>query len=131
MSMASPLRGMRFLVFLLICSIPALLSAADGDSTGGEEQAEDPAEAVTIADTDIPVDELDLLLTPLTRDQLAVEAAAWRALLEERVREVSNAEIAIKRKTEEIAVPSVQDLSLVEPKKKKRIQPTLLTTTQE
>ena len=32
----------------------------------------------------------------------------------------------IKRKTEEIAVPSVQDLSLVEPKKKKRIQPVLL-----
>lgn len=34
----------------------------------------------------------------------------------------------IKRKTEELAVPSVQDLSLVEPKKKKRIQPVLLTT---
>ena len=32
----------------------------------------------------------------------------------------------IKRKTGDIAVPSVEDLSLVEPKKKKRIQPTLL-----
>lgn len=37
--------------------------------------------------------------------------------------------MSIKRKTEEIAVPSVQDLSLAEPKKKKRIQPLLLTTT--
>lgn len=36
--------------------------------------------------------------------------------------------VSIKRKTEEIAVPSVQDLSLAEPKKKKRIQPLLLTT---
>ena len=34
----------------------------------------------------------------------------------------------IKRKTDDITVPSVQDLSLVEPKKKKRIQPTLLMT---
>uniref|UniRef100_A0A7S3P4R1 CAF1B/HIR1 beta-propeller domain-containing protein n=1 Tax=Amphora coffeiformis TaxID=265554 RepID=A0A7S3P4R1_9STRA len=37
----------------------------------------------------------------------------------------------IKRKTDDIAVPSVQDLSLVEPKKKKRIQPTLLMTTSQ
>jgi len=37
----------------------------------------------------------------------------------------------IKRKTDDVAVPSVQDLSLVEPKKKKRIQPTLLTTTSQ
>ena len=34
----------------------------------------------------------------------------------------------IKRKTEEIAVPSVEDLSLVEPKKKKRIQPVLVAS---
>ena len=33
----------------------------------------------------------------------------------------------IKRKTEELTVPSVQDLSLVEPKKKKRIQPVLMS----
>lgn len=38
---------------------------------------------------------------------------------------------SIKRKTDDIAVPSVQDLSLVEPKKKKRIQPTLLLSSEK
>lgn len=57
--------------------------------------AEDPPKpkAVTTADPKIPVKELDLLLKPLTKAELTVEADAWIGLLQAKVREISAAEI--------------------------------------
>jgi len=55
-------------------------------------------EATTIGNPDIPVDELELRLRPLTREQLQTEAAAWQALLQQRVSDVSKAEIASRLK---------------------------------
>ncbi len=81
-----------------LCWLP-MTALAQQEAPGGEA---DTAEAVTIADAVIPVGVLDLLLTPLPRDQLAVEAAAWRNLVEAKASEVSNAEIAIANKTSEL-----------------------------
>jgi small conductance mechanosensitive channel len=53
---------------------------------------------VTTADPAIPVDELALLIQPLTTEDLLVEADAWLALLKAKVTELSQAEIALKRK---------------------------------
>ena len=60
------------------------------------------AEAVTGKDIEIPIDELRLLLKPLTLAQLEVEAVAWLGLLQAKVQEISDAEIAIKRKHRQV-----------------------------
>ncbi|MEE4605494.1 MAG: hypothetical protein V2J65_29720, partial [Desulfobacteraceae bacterium] len=69
-----------------------------------EEKAKQkpPPEPVTIADASIPVDELELLVKPLTTDELFVEADAWLGLLKAKVAEISQAEIAVKRKDKAI-----------------------------
>lgn len=57
----------------------------------------DPAGATTTADPTIPVEELRLLVQPLTLAELEIEAAAWLVLLKEKAKEISAAEITIKR----------------------------------
>jgi small conductance mechanosensitive channel len=69
--------------------------AAEGE---GEKQ---PA-AVTIADPQIPVGELALMLKPLTKEELLVEAAAWQQMLQKKAEEIASAEIAVKRQNSEI-----------------------------
>jgi small conductance mechanosensitive channel len=65
--------------------------------------AGDPApRAQTTADPHIPVDELVLRLQPLTKDELRVEAEAWRDLLKAKVKELSDAEIAVRYERREI-----------------------------
>ncbi len=61
-----------------------------------------PPKAVTTKNIDIPVDELELLVKPLKKDELISEADAWLDLLKKKVEEVSAAEIAVKQKNKEI-----------------------------
>ena len=63
-----------------------------------------PDTTIKLASQDplIQKDHLEILLTPLTQDELAVEADAWMELVKEKVRQISNAEIAVKFKNEEI-----------------------------
>jgi small conductance mechanosensitive channel len=56
----------------------------------------------TTANSEVPVEELELLLKPLTKGELEVEAKAWLDLLKEKVSEVSLAEIQARQKTKEI-----------------------------
>jgi len=67
-----------------------------------EEDAPAPA-PVTTEDPSIPVDELDLLLKPLTKEQLLIEAEAWQGLVQKKAEEISQAEIAVKRQNLEIS----------------------------
>lgn len=48
---------------------------------------------VTTSNAEVASEELDLLLLPLTRDELAVEAEGWRDLLKQSTQAVSNMEI--------------------------------------
>ncbi len=52
------------------------------------------SEAVTAKNPEIPVGELELRLRPLTRAELKTEADGWIGVLQEKVGEVSNIEIA-------------------------------------
>ena len=61
-----------------------------------------PKAAITTKQPDIPVDELRLLVKPLTSEELQNEAAAWQLLLKNKVKEISNAEIAVKRQNRSI-----------------------------
>ena len=69
---------------------------------------EPPPEPVTISDPAIPVDELELLVKPLTADELFVEADAWLGLLKAKVAEISQAEIEVKKKHKEIKQSEVK-----------------------
>jgi small conductance mechanosensitive channel len=81
--------GARLLLAAMLCSCFSAGVRADG--------------AVTVADPEIPKDELELRLKPLTRAQLKVEADAWLQLLQAKVKEISTAEIAAKYKKKELA----------------------------
>ncbi|NEO39776.1 MAG: mechanosensitive ion channel [Moorea sp. SIOASIH] len=70
--------------------------------------------AVTTDDPTIPIEELELMLKPLTLDELEGEAQAWMFLLKTKVKELSDAEIAVKRKNRELqqtkeAVDALED----------------------
>ena len=84
----------HLLVFLLL--VPGLAGfcySADKEET---------PEPVTTANPEIPVDELALLLRPLTRTELEVETTGWLALLQEKIAEISEAEIGAKYKRTEL-----------------------------
>ncbi|MDY6938975.1 MAG: mechanosensitive ion channel [Cyanobacteriota bacterium] len=62
-----------------------------------------PEAATTTEDVDIPVDELQLIVKPLTLAELRDEAAGWMLLLKTKATEISQAEVAIKRQNFAIA----------------------------
>lgn len=63
----------------------------------------DPKFAVTTQNPKVPVDELKLLVKPLTLEELQNESAAWLILLKGKQQEISDAEIAIKRQNQSIS----------------------------
>ena len=65
--------------------------------------AEDPPQPQTVADPEITIEELELLLKPLPKAQLMVEANAWQALLQAKAEEIARVEVTIKRGNQEIA----------------------------
>ncbi|MDF0553585.1 mechanosensitive ion channel domain-containing protein [Kamptonema sp. UHCC 0994] len=77
----------------------------------------DAKAAVTAKEPDIPVDELQLLVKPLSLEELLNEAAAWQLLLKGKVEEISNAEVAVKRQNRSIAKQQEVAGSLDEAKK--------------
>ncbi|MDV3353573.1 mechanosensitive ion channel [Leptothoe sp. ISB3NOV94-8A] len=96
-----------------VSGFPAFSQEADGETESTEEQSilvestivgdVDPATAITVEDLTIPIDQLELFLKPLTLEELQVEAAAWFLILKDKVQEISQTEIAIKRQNEAIA----------------------------
>ncbi|NEP58604.1 MAG: mechanosensitive ion channel [Symploca sp. SIO2G7] len=86
---------------------PARAQEAEAEEAAVEEVQEevqevepptgDPSAAMTTSDTNIPVDELKLLVKPLTLEELENEAAAWMEVLKRRAITISEAEIAVKR----------------------------------
>ncbi len=62
---------------------------------GAQEPTEDQRQAETTGDAAIPVDQLKVLLRPLTKDELSVEAEQWLELLRSKIRQVTETEIEI------------------------------------
>lgn len=73
------------------------------DARKEEPKKESAGPAVTAADPAVDLGDLKLMLEPLTRAELEVEANAWWKLLQGKVREVSEAELAVRRRNREIA----------------------------
>ena len=85
---ARAITPIAFLAFILTAIVGPIANAQDGEAP----------KAVTAADVKIPVDQLALLLKPLTKEELIVEADAWRDELKKKVRDISQTEIAAKTK---------------------------------
>jgi small conductance mechanosensitive channel len=73
-------------------------------ASGGIAADECPSDikAVTNSDVSVPVEVLKHRVKPLTKCELLVEASAWQLLLQEKVKEISDAEVAAIYKKEEI-----------------------------
>lgn len=59
-----------------------------------------PSAALTVKDEQIPIEELKLLVRPLTLEELQTEAAAWFLALKGKIQEITQTEITIKRQGE-------------------------------
>jgi small conductance mechanosensitive channel len=96
-------------LLLIVAAGPGVMTAVAQEEAVVEAPAEEaPAAeaptsvetgggAMTVEDPKIPREELDLLLRPLTVQELEVEAKAWQSLVEAMAKEISGAEIAVKR----------------------------------
>jgi len=67
-----------------------------------EETQADANPGKTTKNIEIPLDELQLLVKPLTQEELETEAQAWLLLLQNKAQAISEAEIAIKRQNRQI-----------------------------
>ena len=75
MSQRSDMRSIA--VASVLVSLVLVGSHANAYGQGGDADAS----AVTTSRPDIPVDELELLLKPLTKEELVVEADGWMGLV--------------------------------------------------
>ena len=86
----------------LLLAVSLLLASAIYTLQAVAADTDSPPEPVTTGDPDIPVDELQLLLKPLTKAQLLAEADAWQGLVQAKAEEIAEAEITVKQKNREI-----------------------------
>lgn len=85
--------------FIVVCFIFFVFFFA---SNSFGKEAEQTYTATTISYPQIPVGDLEMLLKPLTKSELVVEAEAWLQLLKNKVKEISTAEIQKRQKAREI-----------------------------
>ena len=96
-----PPAGAAIVVCLLLLPQPALAQdEAQPEKAAAAETNAEPAgepQPVTVGDPDVSDNDLRLLVKPLTRDELAIEAEAWRSLLKAKVQEISNVQLRTKQ----------------------------------
>ncbi len=95
------------LSIVLSMGAPSPSYADDGASPAATasdtKAAAKEAEPVTTKDPQIALDDLELLLAPMTKDETETEAKGWYALLRAKEREITAAELDVRRKNREIA----------------------------
>jgi small conductance mechanosensitive channel len=80
----------------------SLLLAWAGTTLSADDAA-DPPPPVTTADADVAPEHLKFLVKPLTKDELAAEAGAWRELLKAKVAEISRLQFDAKQAAKDVA----------------------------
>ena len=91
-------RFFLMMVFVFTCVI-----GTEAPVAVAEKSPSTSGKAVSTRDSGIPLDQLELLLKPLTKTELVIEADAWLQILKAKVKQISDAEIAVKKKNEQIA----------------------------
>ncbi len=109
------IRDKRLIRFIAIAWLSAALSVGPSASRAGDDTAAlaaaasdakavaaKEAEPTTTKDPQIALDDLELLLEPMTKDETETEAKGWYALLRAKEREITVAELDVRRKNREI-----------------------------
>src|SRR5271163_1481922 len=94
------------LSFVLGAGLASSLRAEDAATPAADaapKAAAKEAEPVTTKDPQIALDDLELLLEPMTAEEIGTEAKGWFALVEAKERDISVAELDVRRKNREIA----------------------------
>jgi small conductance mechanosensitive channel len=81
---------------------PSASYADDAAPAAAGADAKD-AEPATTKDPQIALDDLELLLAPMTKEETETEAKGWYSLLRAKEREITVAELNVRRKNREIA----------------------------
>src|SRR6202046_1046169 len=81
----------------------ASTSYADGSASAAAAADAKDAEPATTKDPQIALDDLELLLAPMTKEETETEAKGWYSLLRAKEREITVAELNVRRKNREIA----------------------------
>src|ERR1700733_12596770 len=81
---------------------PSASYADDAAPAAAAADAKD-AEPATTKDPQIALDDLELLLAPMTKEETETEAKGWYSLLRAKEREITVAELNVRRKNREIA----------------------------
>jgi len=97
-------------VLASVCALALSLAAVavspcQADPAPASAEAAKPAEPKpqTTSDPAIDVDDLKLLLEPMSKAELEIEANGWFGLLRAKVKEISEAELAVRHKNRELA----------------------------
>jgi len=86
----------RILIFITV--LAGLLWIGSGAVLAApDSQPKQHSSATTVTDPAIPLDELVLLLRPMTSEELTVESEAWFSLLKKTVFELNQAKLVVKR----------------------------------
>ncbi len=101
---------MKFLALLLVLLSPFCFAA------------EESPEPQTTSDPAIEADLLKLKLTPLTADDLAVEASSWQDLLKAQTSEIVEAEIALREAEGEAKTAATETLDALKEEQSKLIE---------
>lgn len=93
----STLIGLPTLAQDVESAVESVITELDTASSEASEPESEPLEALTTDDPEIPINQLEIRLTPLVQAQLEVEAEAWFVLLQEKAQEISDLELSIQR----------------------------------
>lgn len=87
-------------ISLLTAVTLGLLNAA-GSSSAAEETADQPkAKPMTTVDKAIPIEQLRVMVKPLTKAELQVETDGWFDLLCQKARQIAAAQLGVKKTNE-------------------------------
>jgi small conductance mechanosensitive channel len=111
----------RFVTWSWLVWSAAALTAMPG-STFAKDCPTD-IKAVTSIDVHVPVEVLAHRVKPLTKCELEAEAQAWLQVLQDKVTEISNAEVAAIYKKEEIKKVEQAEATLEDVEKAKEAEP--------
>jgi len=97
------IHGRTFSLFLLVALVPPVLIADDAAPAPTNTQP------ITTANPSISVDQLAIMVTPLSKEELEVESKAWFELLRAKAGEIANAQLKAKNKSGELSKPASSD----------------------
>ena len=95
--------GLSFVLSACLVSLARADDATPPAAASDAKAAAKEAEPTTTKDPQIALDDLELLLEPMTKDETETEAKGWYSLLRAKEREITVAELDVRRKNREIA----------------------------